>query len=874
MFFSRLKYLLPRYRRAQERDMQEELAALEQIASRRELGNLTAAAEDARAVLGFPILHGAGTDIRYGLRALRRDRGFTLVAVTSLSLGIAANVSVFGLMDTLLWRELPVRDPDQLVSFRNTSKSYFGYSEFAKHSGDALQEVMAQSATLDASIDLGSGPAHAEIQFVSGNYFGALGVTPVYGRLILTSNDDPQHPAQVVTLSYGYWRKAFNGDPSVIGRSFHLGEGHFEIIGIAPKEFFGLSVGEAPDVFLPIAAQPAVFSGNNWLSGRNTNWLNIFGRLRRDMTIRRAQSILTPVSLEIDIERNGHVPTPAERKQMLQDPIRLEPAARGISDLRDRFSRPLHVVFGMLVVGLFLACINVVSLQIARADERQKEFAVRLAIGASRFRIVRQCFVETLLLAAVSALMGSLLFRPAASAVVSLMTMWGGEPARLNLTLHAEMLAFVILLCLAVALISGLLPAIYSGRKEIQPGLQRGPLAAAAPRHHRGVVRAVGIVQLAVSLVMITGTCLFVFSLHELQHFDAGVRRDGLLEIEIDPMRAGYQDLRAVLLDERLRDRFAAMSAIEHVTFSQNGIYSGRNFEGGFEADGFHPADRDANHGIYDYVGPNFFTTLGTTILAGRDFSERDNAAAPKVIIVNRAFADRVFPNQDAVGRNVYFADQTGKKAHRIIGVVRDVRTDIREARLMWYLPALQHDMHVFTTRFLIRTTNRRTATFSDLRAAVHAEDSRLRIDKFETADRLLDRTLGTDRLMARLGWAFGILALILASAGIYGLLSYDVTRRTGEIGIRTALGAFRTDIMKLVMAEVLVITSFGLALGGVAAMLLTKLVRSLVFGIGVNDPRVELAAAAILVVVALVAAVIPARRAVRIDPMNALRAE
>ncbi len=455
------------------------------------------------------------------------------------------------------------------------------------------------------------------------------------------------------------------------------------------------------------------------------------------------------------------------------------------------------------------------------------------------------------------------------------MTIWGGEPARLKLAVHAELLTFVVFVCVAVALVSGLLPAIYSTRTNLQPGLQIGSLVSAAPRNRRSLVRVVGITQLAVSLVMITGTCLFVFSLHQLRRFDAGVRRAGLVEIDIDPMRAGYQDRRAVMLDERLRNRFAAIPGVEHVTFSQNGIYSGRNFDGGFEADGFRPANGDANHGIYDYVGPNFFSTIGTTILAGRDFSEHDTSAGPKVIIVNETFARRVFPNHDALGRNVYLPGNAEKIAYRVIGVVRDVRTNVRRARLMWYLPAAQHELHAFSTRFLIRTKSQRISSlFAGLRSAVHAEDPKIRIEKFETADNLLDKTLGTDRLMARLGWAFGVLALLLASAGIYGLLSYDVARRTGEIGIRTALGALRPDIMRLILSEAVLVTIGGLTIGGISALMLTKLVRGLVFGIEANDPRVELVAAAILIAVAMLATAIPARRAAQLDPMRALRAE
>lgn len=328
----------------------------------------------------------------------------------------------------------------------------------------------------------------------------------------------------------------------------------------------------------------------------------------------------------------------------------------------------------------------------------------------------------------------------------------------------------------------------------------------------------------------------------------------------------------AAMLDETLRVGFRTIPGVQHVTYSQGGLYSGRNFGGGFEADGFHPAIRPG--ALYDYVGPKFFTTLGTTILAGRDFDERDNRSAPKVVIIDQTLANRVFPSRDAIGRHLFVPGDSGKVAYQIIGVVRDVRTDIRETPMMWYFPAMQHDVHFFTTRFLVRASGRSHSLRADVTAALHAENASLHIDQFETADNLLDRTIGTDRLLARLGLAFGILALLLASVGVYGLLSYDVSRRTAEIGIRTALGAFRFDIIKLVLSEAAIIGCCGLLIGGFSALMLSRLVRGLVFGIPAGDLRFELAAAVMLGLTLFLAAAVPARRASRLDPMRALRAE
>ncbi len=874
-FFVRLKALVPRYLRDQDQDMQEELAALEQFASRRELGNLTRAAEEARAVLSFPSIQGVGADVRYAWRSLKRDRSFTFVALVSFLIGVAANVAVFGLMDALLWQNLPIRNPKQVVSFENTSRSYFGYSEFTKSSGKALQSVLAQSSVFEIPVDLGSGPVRRQVEFVNGGYFEELGVAPEAGRSILPFDDGIGHAARVAMLSFSYWRRVFGQDRGAIGEYLHIGNAQFLIVGVAPEDFFGLSVGEAPDLWLPLTAYSAVFPGMDFLSAKNNNWLNIFGRLRSGVSIGRAQAMRAPLSVEIDIQRNRLVPSPLERRAMLNDSIRLVPASKGISQLRYRFSKPLHVVFGMLGIGLLLACINVVSLQIARADRSRKEFAIRLAIGAGRLRVARQCLIEMLMVSGASVCLALLFFRPIANAIVSVMTVWGNVPAHLDLKLNGDVLIFVCLLCIAVAVLCGLLPGFYATSQSLPTGLHAGSSPIAGPRSSVSTVRVIGSLQLAVSLILITATTLFALNLQQLRGFDAGVHRDRLVEIEVNPLAAGYSEQRAVFLDESLRNRLRSISGVEHVSYSQDGIYSERNFSSEFrvEGDGSSSNKRDG-YGVYDYVGPNFFTTLGTSVVQGRDLTDRDTAAAPAVVIINQTFASRFFPAENPIGRSVYIPEQKGRKPYQIVGVVRDVKSNLRSTGVAWYLASQQNQVHPFSTYFLIRTGRSNIGLLTRVNAALHAEDSKLQIDRLRTADQLFEATLQTDRLLARLGWGFGILALLLASAGIYGLLSYDVTRRTGEIGIRTALGAQRFDIAKLMLVRTIYMLAVGLALGGIAANFLTRSLQSLVFGIVASDPRIEAFSALLLIVVALAATWVPIRRAARIDPLRALRAE
>jgi predicted permease len=852
----RLRYLLPGYRRAREFDMQQELASLAKLAGLDELGNLTRVAEDGRAAMGLPLLQALGSDLRYSLRGLRKDKAFTAVAILSLAFGVATNVSIFGLMDALLWRELPVSDPSQLVSFENTSRSYFGYTEFAKHSSGALQGVVAQSPVFGTNVDLGSSPIPAQSEFVSDNYFDLLGTKAAYGRLLSPANASDR----VAVLSYNFWQRAWNRDPAAVGKSIYVGVARFEVIGVAPDGFFGLSVGEAPDIWLPVTAHSSVFAGEDWLKQQNTNWLNLFGRLEAGVSAARAEAMLTPVSVEIDIERSGTLPTAAERREMLEDHIRLVPAAKGISALRDRFSKPLHVLFGMLAAGLLLACINVISLQLARADERGRQFALRLAIGASRFRILRQCLVETLVIATASGVLGCLLFGPLTTSIVSLMTIWGGDTARLDMGFHPELVAFVILLCLGITLVAGLIPAIYSNRSDIHSLMKT---AGASPRRRRLLIRAVVSAQLAVAVLVITGSGILIFSLHQLRHFDSGVKRNGLFQFNINTSNSVQQDA-------RLGDRFAAIPEAESVSFSQNGIYSGRNFGGSFQADGFQPANDASHFGIWDDVGPNFFHTVGTTIVAGRDFDGGDNKAAAKVVIVNETFARRVFPNRSPLGQILYIE----KAAYRIIGVVRDVRSNLREARLEWYFPALQHDDHPFTTSFLIRARSSDAALFLDIKNAAGKEKGSIAAGTLKSADALMDGTLDTDRLMARLAWIFGMLSLWLAAVGVYGLVFYDLTKRTAEFGIRAALGAMRWDLIQIAVGEALLVAVLGVSTGGILTAVTCGVLRGLVFDMDVTDPRFGLAGAGILLTVTLLAAAIPARHASKLDPAQALRTE
>jgi predicted permease len=855
--------------------MQEELDALTALAGRGELGNLTLAAENARATWAWHWLETLLADTRYAARVLRRQASFTLVALVSLALGIGANAAIFSLMDALLWRDLPVREPARLVQFNGGgSVCYLAWQRYSENGGRVMDAVFAEMGASPLPLDSGAGPQKGTVDLVTGNYFEALGVSALAGRMLSVEDDSRTDPQPVAVLSYSYWQRAFAADQSVVGRSLRAGKGRFTVIGVAPPEFRGLTVGEAPDVWLPVHTQPSVFPGSIWVDQTHNNFLTVWGRLQPGVSRPQAEAALTPTAIQIDLERNGTPATEADRKRQQDNRPNLEGAEKGAS-LLGGFSKPLRIIFAMVAMVLLLACVNVMSLQFARADERRRELTVRLAIGAGRGRIVRQLLTESALIALASGALGLALCRPIAAGLVSFITLWGNRPAQVDLEIHSGVLLFVLGVSLAAALISGVLPALHATRGDVQPGLQQTSRAATAAPLRKLLSRSVACLQVALSLVLVAGTCVFAFSLHQARSFDAGVNRKQLLMVDVDPAPAGYREAQMVDLNLRLRTRLSAVAGVETVSYSQNGIYAGRNYNTRIDVDGPHSTNKRDSNATYDHVGPRFFTAVGAHIVAGRDFDERDDASAPKVAIVSQEFVRRVLLGGNAIDRTLYASDSHRKMIpYRIVGVVHDIRNDIRRKQLLFYLCQPQTGTQAFSTRFLVRTRLPLTAVVSGLRAAVSEENSALRIEQVDSADDLLDATLSSERLLATLAWGFGALALILSAVGIYGLLAYDVTRRTAEIGIRMAIGARKADILALVLRNVAWVCAIGVATGAAAASALARLVQGMVFGLQSGDPRWEAAAALVLVLVALCAAAIPARRAAQLDPMTALRTE
>ena len=871
----KLQWLLPARRHAQERDMEAEIQSLKDIAgddAAPVLGNLTLARENARAVWGWNWLAGLSADVRYALRTLAKDRAFTAIAISSLALGIGANAAIFSVIDALLLHSLPVRDPASLVELDGSDSSYFIYNRFLASSGRVFSGMLARMS--DArDIDCGGGPVRGNVEVVTGSYFPTLGVRAWIGRTIGPNDDNRANPAQVAVISYGLWQHRFGGDASAIGRTIRVQRVPFAVIGVAPPEFFGVVVGEAPEVWLPLSSMNSVYPGRNWLDEPGMNFLELMGRLRPGVTMERASALLTPVLVQAELDRVGNVSEPV-RAEIRRSKADLAPAATGISFLRYRFSKPLHIVFAMVAMALLLACVNLINLQAARVRERRKELAVRLAIGASRLRVARQVFTESALLALAGGALGLLMCRPVGQALLVLMS--PGDALSLRLDVNSQVLAFVAGLSSAAAVLFGVSPAWRSTRGEILPAIQQGFGSAKALPATRLFGRALASLQVALSLVLVAGATLFATSLYKLLHVDLGLNRAHLLVLDVNPTDAGYQGDQAAALNRRIAVRLAPLPGVESVSFSSNGVFTGRNMDRDVEPVG-QPKPSDPFAWV-DKVGPRYFSTIGAHLTAGRDFDERDDAAGPKVMIVNERFARFYFAGQNPIGRTVAVGEfsKEPKIIRQIIGVVKDMRIEgsHQQPPRYFYVPAFQSPEMPFSTRFLIRTIGDPHGMIGSIRAAVRAEDPALSIDSLDTAEDLLDRAIGHDRLIAVLSGAFGVLALLLAAIGIYGLLSYEVARRTGEVGIRIALGARRSDILRLVLTEIAFLAVTGVAVGGIAALAAAKLVAGLVFGLQPNNPVVLAGSAVVLIGVALSAGFCPARRAARLDPMVALRQE
>jgi len=827
-------------------------------------------------------------DIRVALRGLRRSPLFAIVAILSLALGIGANTAIFTLIDQILLRPLPIKDPDSLVmlyqqgphsgsNMGSRMHSYPIYQEYQKRA-EPLAEVMARRLVA-TSISVDNQTERVDAEMVSGNYFTMLGVPPAVGRVFNSAEDDQVysgHPA--VVLSYEYWERRFAHDPGVVGKKILVNNYPMTIVGVSARGFAGLDPARSPAIRVPILMKPVIVPEWDWvkIDDPRTRWVQVFARLKPGYTVESAQAPLQGLFLQIrqhEMTLEGAKNwTQYIRDQFMKGQLKVEKADLGYSPLRNDFSTPLVVLMCMVGLVLLIACANVANLLIARAFARQREIAVRLSIGASRGQLVRQLLVESLLLSFTGGALGLLVAFWMTRALIGLMPS-DGNPLLIRPEPDWRILAFTFVLTLVTGVVFGLLPALRASRADTWATLKDtvGAVAGAGGSLYlrKGLVAA----QVALSFLLLFGAGLFVRSLDNLRSTDTGVQLDNLVTFRLAPALSGYDDQQSVNFYQQLLERLHGGPGVKSAGYAGVAILAGDEWDSTMSVEGHQAKDGEDMQAFMNALSPGYFETMGIRLLEGRDFRTTDAKKQATVAIVNRQFAEHFFPGQSALGRHIGFGSGPESKLDiEIVGVAENTLYEgPREGvHRQVFVPNWGRN----SATFYLRTTNASASAYNLVRNEVRGLSNAMPVYELKTLESQLDETLLTDRLIAMLSAGFGLLATVLASIGLYGVMAFVVTRRSKELGIRLALGAEPGAVIWLVMREVLVLLGIGLAIGLPSAVALGRYVSSQLYGIQANDPFMAGATVVTLALVSTAAGLIPARRASRIDPILALRYE
>jgi predicted permease len=864
-------------------------------------------------------------DLRYGLRQSRKNPGFTAVVVATLALGIGANTAIFSLIDALMLKSLPVQNPQELVLLKwsahkkpdfHNSSSYGDcdtrftdvdttscsfsrpfYDDLRAHA-DAFSAITAYGGGIELDMSGNGAASIMHGQIVAGNYFDALGVRPAFGRT-LQASDDPVSADPVAVLNYGYWQRAFGGSPSAIGKTVVLNGVPTTIVGIAEQRFGSLTPGNIADAWVPISLQPRMQPRwNPGLQGADSIWMVIIARLKPEVSREKAE---TAVSL---LFRNHMVHGEKPLSKEADAPrVDLLPAQTGLVGARGRYSTPLYILMSAVGIILLIACANVAGLLLARSAARQKEMALRLALGVGRWRIVRQMLTESTLLSFLGGALGVLVAYWGAHAILDFVAAGSTRPVGFEATLDMRVLLFTAGISLFSGIVFGLAPAVRGVRVDLTPALKPGTGSSAAGGRVRSrwfnVGNSLVIAQVALTIVVLVGAGLLVRTLQNLRNIDPGFDTSHMLNFGVDLRLAGYKGPQADIAIGNLQKRLSAIPGVTSVSYSSDALLSGSLWTRTFKMPG--ASDKSEFDSDILAVGPDFFSTMKMTVRGGRDFTPADFAAvsaasaatdaasstdshpaaiptAPQPAIVNETFVQKIFGNTNRLGQHLsspHSPDET--EAERkdpgfvVVGVVSDARYDSlrREVSPTTYVPSSGGNVN-----FELRTAISSSSIVPAVRGAVNELDSNLPIFYIRTQSESIDQLLFQERLIARLSSFFGALALVLACVGLYGLLSYEVARRTREIGVRMALGAAQRNVLGIVVGQGIVLTAVGMAMGIAAAIGLTRYLKSVLFDVHPGDPITLAAVATILLLVALMASYVPARRATNVDPMVALRNE
>jgi predicted permease len=817
-------------------------------------------------------------DLRYAFRGFFRNPLFTMVAVLSLALGIGANTAIFTLMDQLMLRKLPIRDPDNLMMLYRAGDSYVGtntgprtlsfplYLDF-KQKAEPLAEVLCRRE-VPTTVSVGDRTERVEAEMVSGNYFTMLGVKPAAGRLIYAEDDKGVSP--VVVLSHDYWASHFGSDPNVVGSTILMSGYPMTIVGVSARGFTGLDPARSPQIRLPVSIY------RNPLEDRFTTWVQVFARLKPGFTAESAHPQLQLLFHQIR-EHEATLPGAREwssfqRERFLAGKIAVERAAIGYSSVRNEFSAALTVLMCMVGLVLLIACANVASLLIAKSYARRKEIAVRLSTGATHGRIVSQLLAESLALSLAGGIAGVGLAYGMTRGLLSLV------PAGWNLLLRPEpdsrILLFTLVLSVLTALVFGFAPALCAIRQDLTATLKDNVGAITGAGRPSLLRKTVVTAQVALCFLLLFGAGLFARSLRNLKTADSGFRDlANLVAFQIEPAANGYDALRTVSFFQDLLERLRALPGVKSAALASVPLLRGNRSEysGGVSVEGYHARVGEDMQAFMNFISPGYFATMGIPILEGRDFEHRDVRQDITTTIVNQEFARHYFGDRSAIGRHLEWNAPDGKVNAEIIGVV---------ANSFWGGPREGIERQVFfrnyggSVTFFVGTTIDSASTYAAMRNAVKTLDASMPVIDMKTLATQLDETLLIDRLSALLSAGFGLLATLLAAIGLYGVMAFAVARRTKELGVRVALGAHSVSVVWIVMKEVLLLLSIGLAIGIPSALLLGRFVSSQLYGIEGNDPWTAATALVLMILVSSAAGLIPARRASRINPILALRYE
>jgi predicted permease len=878
-----------------EKEQQRESGASPEeahFAARRALGNTTLIREQTHDAWGWAPFERLFQDLRYALRQLRRSSGFAITSILILALGIGALTAVFSLIDAALLKMLPVENPEQLVQFKTISATFpvndaFSYPQFKtfQKQSQVLAGAIAFRKMSKIDFEVDGHSALADGQLVSGNYFSVLGVKAALGRSILPVDESVAGQSPVAVIGYDYWRSRFALDPGVLGKHILLNNAAYTIVGVTEPEFFGVQPGARIDVSVPLTTVSLINPGfaaagtpYDTLKAPFRNWLEVMGRLQPDIAKEKGEASLQPVFAETQREIAASLAgtpgdSPARKQAILQMRLHLDPAGQGLAVLREQFSKPLWVVLAVVGLLLLITCANVANLLLARANARKREIAVRLAMGAGKGRLMRQLMTESLLLGLTGGALGVGLAYWGSRSLLALMAQ-GRSPVVLSVHPDFTVLGFALALSLFTTLVFGTVPAWRATDVNPSQGLAQSArnFTGVGERYRLG--KSLVVVQVAISLMLLIGAGLLTRSLSNLNRFYPGFNRDNVLLFSVNPTVIGYKDV--VALYEQMQERIRAVPGVRAVSLSVHEPLSTNVSDSSVKVQGIVPRQgEDLTPVDVEPVGPDYFRTMETPLLRGREFTAHDRAGSPKVAIVNESTAQHFFGDTNPIGRSVsipaYRADESWLQ---IVGEVRDIKVhDLRESStLMLYVPMLQAPEGGAT--FEVRTITDPAYSETAILSAVRAIDDRLPVYSVKSLGNQFDNSIVEERLVASLSSLFGILALLLTCVGLYGLMAYTVNRRTGEIGIRMALGAERGRIARMILRETLLLVLGGLAIGIPAAVFAARLIASQLFGLNSGDPITFIAACVAMAAVTLMASYLPARRAASVDPMKALRSE